>query len=69
MVPFGEFLKTRSLGQTALPDRSNSTLRAKRATFTFLVDKSSLKRPKVVNFAIFEILKLGVKQCYQTGQF
>ena len=32
---------------------SHSTLREKRATFTFLVDKSSLKMPKMVNFASF----------------
>ena len=29
--------------------KSHSTLRAKRATFTFWVDKSSLKRPKIKN--------------------
>ena len=29
---------------------NNSTMRAKRATFTFRVDKSSLKMPKIVNF-------------------
>ena len=28
-------------------------MRAKQAMFTFLVDKSSLKMPKVVNFASF----------------
>ena len=33
--------------------KSHSTLRAKRATFTFLVDKSSLKMPKIVNLASF----------------
>ena len=31
----------------------NSTLRAKRATFTIWVDKSSLKMPKMVNFGDF----------------
>ena len=31
----------------------NSTLRAKRATFTFCVDKSSLIRPKMVHFGEF----------------
>ena len=43
--------------------------RAKRATFTFWVDKSLLKLPKIVNFwRAFESLKLEmVKQCYQTG--
>ena len=30
--------------------KSHSTLRAKRAMFTFWVDKSSLKMPKIVNF-------------------
>ena len=33
--------------------KSHSTLRAKRATFTFLVDKSSLKMAKMVNFGEF----------------
>ena len=33
--------------------KSHSTLRAKRATFTFWVDKSSLKGPKMVNFGEF----------------
>ena len=42
-------------------------LRAKRATFTFWVEKRSLKMPKIVNFG--EFLKLVVKQCYQTGHF
>ena len=32
--------------------KSHSTLRAKRATFTFWVDKSSSKIPKMVNFEI-----------------
>ena len=42
-------------------------LLAKRATFTFWVDKSSWKMPKMVHFGeIFENLKLAVKQCYQT---
>ena len=46
------------------------TLRAKRATFTFWVDKSSLKVPKTVNFGEFLIsLKLAVKQCYQIDHF
>ena len=50
--------------------KSHSTLRAKRATFTFWVDKSSLKMPKDVQFwRVFENLKLAVKQCYQTCQF
>ena len=33
--------------------KSNSTLRAKRATFTFWVDKSLLKMPKMVDFGEF----------------
>ena len=33
--------------------KSHSTLRAKRATFIFWVDKSSLKMPKMVNFGEF----------------
>ena len=50
--------------------KSHSILRAKRATFTFWVDKSSLKMPKMVHFGeFFENLKLAVKQSYQTGQF
>ena len=34
-----------------LEKKSHSTLRAKRATFTFWGDKSSLKMPKMANFA------------------
>ena len=34
-------------------EKSHSTLRAKRAEFTFLMDKSSLKMPKIVNFGEF----------------
>ena len=50
--------------------KSHSTLRAKQATFTFWVDKSSLKKQKWSIFGeFFEKLKLAVKQCYQTGQF
>ena len=37
-------------------------MQAKRATFTFLVDK-------MVNFGEFLKLKLAVKQCYQAGKF
>ena len=33
--------------------KSHSTLRAKRATFTFWVDKSSLKMPKKIHFGEF----------------
>ena len=41
-----------------------------RATFTFCVDKSSLKSAKNGPvWRVFENLKLAVKQCYQTGQF
>ena len=36
-----------------IPKKSHSTLRAKRAMFTFWVDKSSLKMPKIVNFCEF----------------
>ena len=44
------------------PKKSHLTLRAKRATFTFLVDKKSLKMPKIVNFwGVFENLKFTVK--------
>ena len=47
--------------------KSHSTLRAKRATFTFWVDKKSFKMPKIGNFWwVFE--NLVAKQCYQTGQ-
>ena len=35
------------------PKMSHSTLRARRATFTFWVDKSSLKMPKMANFGEF----------------
>ena len=35
------------------PKKSHSTLRAKRVTFTFWVDKSSLKMPKMINLASF----------------
>ena len=43
---------------------SHSTLRAKRATFTFI--KNAQNR----QFCwLFEKLKLGVKQCYQSGHF
>ena len=37
--------------------KSHSTLRAKRSTFKFLVDKSLLKSPKMVHFGEFECLK------------
>ena len=43
-------------------------MRAKRATCTFWVDKSSVKMPKRSILTSFENLKLAVKQCYQTGQ-
>ena len=44
--------------------KSHSTLRAKRATFTFWKDKRSLKNAKYDPF-----WRLFYKQCYQTGQF
>ena len=50
--------------------KSHSTLRAKRATFTFWADKSWLKIAKNgLIWRVFENLKLAVKQCYQTGHF
>ena len=52
-----------------LQKMSHSKLRAKRAMFTFSVDKSLSKMPKMVNLASFWKLKLAVKQCYQTGKF
>ena len=45
-----------------------TTLRAKRATFTFWKQKF-IKNAKMVNLANFSNIKLVVKQCYQTGQF
>ena len=36
-----------------ITEKSHSTLRAKRATFTFKVDKSSLKMPKMVHYDEF----------------
>ena len=45
-------------------------MRAKRATFTFWVDKSWLKNAQNGPFwRLFEDLKLAVKQTYQTNQF
>ena len=41
-----------------LQKKSHFKLRAKRATFTFWVEKSSLKMPKMVNLACFDKLKL-----------
>ena len=41
-------------------------MRAKRATFTFSVDKSSSKLSKI--WRLFENTKFAVKQCYQTCQ-
>ena len=49
--------------------KSHSTLRAKRATFTFWVAKSSLKMPKWSIWRVFENSKIAVKQRYQTGHF
>ena len=48
--------------------KSHSTLRAKRATFTFWVDKSKNAQNDPF-WRVFINLKLAVKQCYQTGQF
>ena len=36
-----------------ITEKSHSTLRAKQATFTFCVDKSSLKMPKMVHYGEF----------------
>ena len=47
------------------PKKSHATLRAKRATFTFWVDKSSLKMPKIGDFWKHEACSQTV---YQTGQ-
>ena len=44
------------------PKKSHSKLRAKRATFTFLVDNCWLKMPKMVNFGEF----LKTSACGQT---
>ena len=53
-----------------LKKKSHSTLRAKRATFTCWVDKSSLKYAKNSQFwRIFHNMNFAVKQCYQTGHF
>ena len=50
--------------------KSHSTLPAKRATFTFWVDKSLFKNAKNGPFWwVFVNLKLVVKQCYQIGYF
>ena len=49
---------------------SNSTLRAKRATVTFLSEQKLLQNAKNGPFwQVFENLNLVVKQCYQTGHF
>ena len=49
---------------------SHSTLRAKRAAFTFWVDNSWLKSPKMVQFwRVLRSLKIAVKQCYQISHF
>ena len=45
--------------------KSHSTLRAKRATFTKLIENAK----NGLFWRVFENLKLAVKQCYQTGQF
>ena len=48
-----------------ISEKSHSTLRAKRATFT--IDKTLLKMPKMANLSSFETLNLAVKQCFQSG--
>ena len=53
-----------------MSENSISTLRAKRATFTFKVYKSLMKMPKNGQFwRVFENLNFSFKKCYQTGQF
>ena len=47
--------------------KSHSILRAKRATFIFWMENTSMS--KMVNLGSFENLQLVVKQCYQIGQF
>ena len=49
------------------PKKSHSILRAKRATFIFWMENTSMS--KMVNLGSFENLQLVVKQCYQIGQF
>ena len=44
------YLITHNYGVWKSQKKSHSTLRAKRATFTFWVDKIPLKMPKIVNF-------------------
>ena len=53
-------LKTHSVWKSQ--KKSHSTLRAKRATFTIWMDKSSLKMPKIVQFGEF----LKTEDCNQT---
>ena len=52
-------------------NKSHFTLRAKRTTFTFWVDKNWLKKQKNCKlfWRVFENLKLVVKQRYQIGHF
>ena len=59
------YLRHHSHGVWKSQKKSHSTLRAKRATFTFWVDKRLIWPI----WRVFENLKLAVKQCYQTGQF
>ena len=47
------FIEPRKHGVWESQKKSHSTLRAKRATFTFWVDKSLLKMPKMVHFGEF----------------
>ena len=61
-----ERIRRRSLhGVWKLQKKSHSTLRAKRARFTFWVDKASSKMPQKVHY---KNLKFAIKQCYQTCQ-
>ena len=49
--------------------KAHSTLRAKRATSTFVGQKFIKNAKNGSTWRVLENLKLAVKQCYQTGQF
>ena len=67
-VKLGYYTKDKPKGSRCL--KIAEKLRVKRATFTFWMDTSKLKLPKMVHFwRFFDNLKLAVKECYQTGQF
>ena len=72
-IPAGdsiEYWRTLVHGVWKSQKKSHSTLRAKRATFTFWVDNRSLNSAKNGPiWRVFENLKLAVKQSHQTGQF